>query len=48
VYHLGTGDFSFESVALPLAGSLALGAFSFVNVFKSREEEEATAVRRPD
>ena len=48
LYHLGTGDFSFESIVVPLAGSLALGAFSFVNVFKARDEEEVAAQRRPD
>lgn len=40
LYHLGTGDFSFESIIVPLAGSLALGAAAFVNVFKGREEDD--------
>lgn len=46
VYHLGTGDFSFESIVVPLFGSLALGAAAFVNVFRSRDEESAEARRQ--
>lgn len=43
VFHLATGDFSLESVVVPLAGSIALGAAAFVNVFKDRSEEELAA-----
>jgi hypothetical protein len=43
VYHLGTGDFSFESVAVPLIGSAALGALVFLHIFSPRSEEEVVA-----
>jgi hypothetical protein len=50
VYHLGTGDYSFESVAVPLFGSAGLGALVFLHLFNPRTEEEvaerATAARR--
>lgn len=48
VYHLGTGDFSFESVAVPLIGSAALGALVFLHIFSSRSDEEVAerAARR--
>lgn len=45
VYHLANGDFSFESIVIPLAGSIALGAAAFVNVFRGRDEEEMAARR---
>jgi hypothetical protein len=39
VYHLGRGDFTPESVVVPLVGSLALAGLSWVNASKSREAE---------
>jgi hypothetical protein len=39
VYHwLITDDFTFESIVIPLAGSLGLAALAFVNVFQSKQE----------
>jgi hypothetical protein len=43
VYHLGTGDFSFESVAIPLFGSAGLGALVFLHLFSPREHEGVAA-----
>lgn len=43
VYHLGTGDFSFESVAIPLFGSAVLGALVFLHLFGPRTPEEVAA-----
>jgi len=43
VYHLGTGDFSFESVAIPLFGSAGLGALVFLHLFSPREHEAVAA-----
>jgi hypothetical protein len=41
VYHwLITDDFTFESIVIPLVGSLALAALSFVNVFQAKQEAE--------
>jgi len=40
LYHwLATGDFSFESVFLPLAGASTLAALVFVHLFRPREPE---------
>lgn len=44
VYHLGTGDFSFESVVVPLIGSLGLAALVFAHLFVAKEPQ-AQAVR---
>jgi hypothetical protein len=44
VYHLGTGDFSFESVVVPLAGSLGLAILVFLHLFVAKEPQ-AQAVR---
>jgi len=47
LYHwLVTEDFTFESIVVPLAGSLALGALCFLHLFQPREEPQA--VRRED
>ena len=44
LYHwLLTSDFSFESVAIPLFGSLGLGALVFLHLFSPREHEEVAA-----
>lgn len=37
LYHLGTGDFSFESIIVPLAGSGGLAALVFVHLFGPKE-----------
>ncbi|HUF53409.1 MAG TPA: hypothetical protein VMR52_06520 [Dehalococcoidia bacterium] len=38
LYHwLGTSDFSFESVAVPMIGSAVLGAACFLHMFQERE-----------
>lgn len=39
VYHLGTGDYSFESIIIPLAGSLGLAALVFVHLFGEKEPQ---------
>lgn len=44
IYHLGNGDFSFESVAVPLIGSAGIGFLAFLNAFLE-EKEEPAAVR---
>ncbi len=42
LYHwLITGDFTFESIIVPLAGSAALGALVFVHLFQPRDEPPA-------
>jgi hypothetical protein len=39
VYHwLITDDFTFESIVIPLAGSLGLAALAFVNAFQGEPE----------
>lgn len=38
VYHLGTGDFSFESVIVPLFGSAGLALLVFLHLFGAKEE----------
>jgi hypothetical protein len=41
LYHwIGTSDFSFESIAVPLIGSVTLGALVFIHLFQPREEKE--------
>jgi hypothetical protein len=40
VYHLGTGDFSFESVAVPLFGSAGIGVLAFLNGFFEEQKPE--------
>ncbi len=44
LYHwLVTDDFSFESVAIPIAVAAGLGTLAFLNIFQRREEAEAQA-----
>lgn len=43
-YHwLVSDDFSFESVAIPMAGSATLGLFVFLHLFQPRESERERA-----
>jgi hypothetical protein len=44
VYHLGAGDFSAESIIIPVAGAGTLAVLSFVNVFQSRPPEDEYAM----
>jgi hypothetical protein len=37
IYHLALGTFSFESIVIPLIGSLALAVFAFLQVFEPRQ-----------
>ncbi|MEX0684047.1 MAG: hypothetical protein WD904_01770 [Dehalococcoidia bacterium] len=49
LYHwLGTEDFSFESVVVPLAGSLTLMALVLIHMFQPDEEKPETATDRRD
>jgi hypothetical protein len=41
VYHLGAGDFSLESVIIPIAVAAVLGVLVFLHLFQPRETEEA-------
>ncbi len=41
VYHLAAGDFSIESVIIPIAGAAALGVLVFLNLFEPKEPEPA-------
>ena len=41
VYHLGAGDFSFESVFIPIAVASALALLVFLHLFQPKEAEEA-------
>jgi hypothetical protein len=43
VFHLGKGDFSFESVAIPLFGSVGIGGLVFLHLFHPRTHEEIAA-----
>ncbi len=40
VYHWGAGDFSLESIVIPIGVSAGLAVLSFVNIFQAREEGE--------
>jgi hypothetical protein len=41
LYHwLVTDDYTFESIAFPLAGSVALGALVFIHLFQRRSADE--------
>ncbi len=42
VYHLGTGDFSFESTVVPLVGSIGLAGLVFVHLFGAKEPQPQT------
>lgn len=41
IYHLGAGDFSLESVLIPIVVAAALGLLVFLHLFQPREPEEA-------
>ena len=43
VYHLGKGDFSLESIIIPVASASALFTLSFFQIFQSREGDGAPA-----
>jgi hypothetical protein len=40
VYHLGAGDFSLESVFIPIVVAAALGVLVFLHLFQPKEAEE--------
>ncbi len=44
VYHLGAGDFSLESVIIPIAVAGALFLLVFLHVFQPKEPEEPAGV----
>ncbi len=46
-YHWGAGDFSFESVIIPIAGATALGVLVFLHLFETKEPEPATTSVSP-
>lgn len=39
VYHWGAGDFSVESIIVPIAVAAGLGLLSFLNIFQTREQQ---------
>lgn len=41
IYHWGAGDFSFESVAIPIAAAAALGLLVFLHLFQPKEPQGA-------
>jgi hypothetical protein len=41
VYHLGAGDFSLESVLIPIVVAGALGVLVFLHLFQPKETEKA-------
>lgn len=43
-YHLGAGDFSLESVIIPIVVAGVLGVLVFLHLFKPKEREEAATV----
>jgi hypothetical protein len=44
VYHLGAGDFSLESVLIPIVVAAGLGLLVFLHLFQPKEPEEAATV----
>jgi hypothetical protein len=42
IYHLGAGDFSFESVFVPILVASALALLVFLHLFQPKEAEPAT------
>ncbi len=48
VYHWGAGDFSFESVLIPIVVAAALGLLVFLHLFQPREPEVVTRPPSPD
>jgi len=47
VYHWGAGDFSFESVFIPIVVATALGLLVFLHLFQPREPERVTPPASP-
>ena len=47
VYHWGAGDFSFESVFIPIVVATALGLLVFLHLFQPREPDVVTAPPSP-
>ncbi len=47
VYHWGAGDFSFESVFIPIVVATALGLLVFLHLFQPREPEVVTPPPSP-
>ena len=47
VYHLGAGDFSLESVIIPIAVAGTLFLLVFLHVFQPKEPEEVTPAPSP-
>ncbi len=47
IYHLAAGDFSLESVIIPIAGASALGLLVFLHLFEPREPEAAASPASP-
>jgi hypothetical protein len=41
IYHVGAGDFSLESVLIPIVVAAALGVLVFLHLFQPKETEEA-------
>lgn len=49
LYHwLGTGDFTFESVAVPLIGSVTLAVLVLVHMFQPQDEKQEQTQTRND
>jgi hypothetical protein len=47
LYHWGAGDFSIESVTIPIVVAGALGLLVFLQLFQPREPEEAVTPVQP-
>ena len=47
VYHLGKGDFSFESIILPVASAAALFVLSFMQIFQATAPPEPPQTPEP-
>ncbi len=47
VYHWGAGDFSFESVLIPIVVAAALGLLVFLHLFQPREPKGVTPPPSP-
>ena len=47
VYHLAAGDFSIDSVVIPIAGAAALGGLVFLHLFQPKEPGEVTPPPSP-
>ena len=44
VYHWGAGDFSFESIIIPVGVAAGLGLLVFLHLFQPKEREQAASV----